>query len=50
MAYYMVQRLALFVPTLVLVSSLVFAIMRFLPGDPAIAMLRPLPGGWERSG
>jgi len=39
MAYYMVQRLALFVPTLILVSFLVFAIMRFLPGDPAIAML-----------
>ena len=39
MAYYFVQRLALFVPTLILVSFLVFAIMRFLPGDPAIAIL-----------
>ena len=39
MAYYLVQRLALFIPTLILVSFLVFAIMRFLPGDPAIAIL-----------
>ena len=39
MTGYIFQRLALFVPTLILVSFLVFAIMRFLPGDPAIALL-----------
>lgn len=39
MTGYFFQRLALFVPTLILVSFVVFAIMRFLPGDPAIAML-----------
>ena len=39
MTGYLFQRLALFVPTLILVSFLVFAIMRFLPGDPAIALL-----------
>ena len=39
MTGYFFQRLALFVPTLILVSFLVFAIMRFLPGDPAIALL-----------
>jgi len=39
MTGYFFQRLALFIPTLILVSFLVFAIMRFLPGDPAIALL-----------
>ena len=39
MTGYFFQRLALFVPTLILVSFVVFAIMRFLPGDPAIALL-----------
>lgn len=39
MTGYVIQRLLLFVPTLLLVSFLVFAIMRFLPGDPAIAIL-----------
>ena len=39
MTGYIFQRLALFVPTLILVSFMVFAIMRFLPGDPAIALL-----------
>ena len=34
-----VQRLALFIPTIVLVSFVVFGIMRFLPGDPALAIL-----------
>jgi peptide/nickel transport system permease protein len=39
MTRYFIQRLILFIPTLILVSFLVFAIMRFLPGDPAIAIL-----------
>ena len=39
MTGYIFQRLALFIPTLILVSFVVFAIMRFLPGDPAIALL-----------
>jgi peptide/nickel transport system permease protein len=39
MTGYVIQRLLLFVPTLLLVSFLVFAIMRLLPGDPAIAIL-----------
>ena len=39
MTGYLIRRLILFVPTLILVSLLVFGIMRFLPGDPAIAIL-----------
>ena len=45
MSSYILQRLALFIPTLILASFLAFAIMRILPGDPAIAML----GGAEGS-
>ncbi len=45
MTGYILQRLALFIPTLILASFLAFAIMRILPGDPAIAML----GGAEGS-
>lgn len=39
MTGYVVQRLALFIPTIILVSFVVFGIMRFLPGDPALAIL-----------
>ena len=45
MTGYIIQRLALFLPTLILASFLAFAVMRILPGDPAIAML----GGAEGS-
>ena len=45
MTGYILQRLALFLPTLILASFLAFAVMRILPGDPAIAML----GGAEGS-
>ena len=44
MTRYVLHRLTLFVPTLFLVSFLAFAIMRILPGDPAIAMLGDLEG------
>ena len=39
MTGYVVQRVALFIPTTILVSFVVFAIMRFLLGDPALAIL-----------
>ncbi len=45
MTGYIIQRLALFLPTLILASFLAFGVMRILPGDPAIAML----GGAEGS-
>ncbi len=45
MTGYILQRLALFLPTLIVASFLAFAVMRILPGDPAIAML----GGAEGS-
>ncbi len=39
MAGYIVKRLSLFVPTLILVSLVVFFVMRILPGDPAMVLL-----------
>jgi peptide/nickel transport system permease protein len=36
---YPVKRFLLFVPTVVLVSMVVFAVMRILPGDPALVVL-----------
>jgi peptide/nickel transport system permease protein len=36
---YIIQRVLLFIPTLILLSFLVFGIMRVLPGDAAMAML-----------
>ena len=39
MTGYIVKRLSLFVPTLILVSLVVFFVMRILPGDPALVLL-----------
>ena len=39
MTAYVTKRLALFVPTLILVSILVFILIRIVPGDPALARL-----------
>jgi len=36
---YLIRRLMLFIPTMLLVFTLVFVILRVVPGDPAIAML-----------
>ena len=38
MLNYLVQRLATIVPTLVLVSILIFGLQQLLPGDPAIVL------------
>jgi peptide/nickel transport system permease protein len=38
MANYLLQRLATIVPTLILVSVLVFGLQQLLPGDPAIVL------------
>ena len=36
---YIIKRLLLFIPTMVLISIVVFVIMRLIPGDPAIQLL-----------
>ena len=39
MNVYIIKRALLFVPTLFLVATLVFTILRLVPGDPAVMML-----------
>ena len=39
MYVYVIKRLLLFMPTMVLISMVVFVIMRLIPGDPAIQLL-----------
>ena len=39
MQVYMLKRTLLFIPTMLLVATLVFAILRLVPGDPAISLL-----------
>ena len=39
MREYVIKRLALFIPTIMLVTIMVFFIMRILPGDPALLIL-----------
>lgn len=36
---YLINRLLLFVPTVILVSGVIFVVMRILPGDPALVIL-----------
>jgi len=36
---YLIRRLLLFIPTVFLVTLLIFVVMRIIPGDPAIAIL-----------
>ena len=39
MRQYAVKRIALIIPTVLLVSLIVFTVMRLLPGDPALVIL-----------
>ena len=36
---YIIKRIALFIPTLIIISWIVFGVMRLIPGDPAIQIL-----------
>ncbi len=47
MGTYLIKRLGLFVPTLVLVSIIIFAVMRIVPGDPALLILAGTEGEGE---
>ena len=41
MSRYILKRLLLMIPVVVLVAVLIFTIMYFTPGDPAIIILGP---------
>ena len=45
MRQYTIKRVGLFLPTVLLVTIIVFVVMRLIPGDPAIAMLEEDGGG-----
>jgi peptide/nickel transport system permease protein len=45
MRQYAAKRIALFVPTVLLVTIIVFVVMRLVPGDPALAILEGTGGG-----
>ena len=45
MRQYAIKRVALFIPTVLLVTLIAFVIMRVIPGDPAIAILEGDGGG-----
>ena len=45
MQQYALKRIGLFIPTLLLMTILVFVVMRIVPGDPAIALLEGDGGG-----
>ncbi|MCH8802093.1 MAG: ABC transporter permease, partial [Chloroflexi bacterium] len=39
MGQYIAKRIALFIPTILLITIIVFVVMRVVPGDPALAIL-----------
>ena len=45
MRQYTIKRIGLFLPTVLLVTVLVFVLMRWIPGDPALAILEDEGGG-----
>ena len=45
MRQYAAKRIALFLPTVLLITIIVFVVMRLVPGDPAIAFLEGDSGG-----
>ena len=45
MRQYTLKRIGLFIPTILLMTILVFFVMRVVPGDPAIALLEGDGGG-----
>ena len=45
MQQYTIKRVGLFIPTVLLVTVLVFVLMRWIPGDPALAILEDEGGG-----
>jgi len=47
MGQYIIRRLLLFIPTLLLVSLIVFFVMRIVPGDPALIILSGTTGDGE---
>ena len=48
MRKYAVKRISLFIPTVLILTIIVFAIMRMIPGDPALAILNDGDGSYTQ--
>lgn len=48
MSQYAIKRIALFVPTVLLLTIIVFALMNLIPGDPALAILSDGEGSYTQ--
>ena len=48
MRKYTIKRISLFIPTVLILTIIVFAIMRMIPGDPALAILNDGDGSYTR--
>ena len=47
MQAYIAKRIVLFVPTLLMVTIIIFALLRVVPGDPAVMLLSGGAGGGD---
>ena len=48
MRKYAIKRISLFIPTVLLLTIIVFVIMRLIPGDPALAILNDGEGNYTQ--
>lgn len=48
MRQYAIKRIGLFIPTVLLVTVIVFVVMRLIPGDPALAILSADDAGYTQ--
>ncbi len=48
MRKYAIKRISLFIPTVLLLTIIVFAVMRMIPGDPALAILNDGDGAYTQ--
>lgn len=48
MSHYVLKRVGLFVPTVLLLTIIVFALMSLIPGDPALAILSDGEGSYTQ--
>ena len=48
MRKYTIKRISLFIPTVLILTIIVFVIMRMIPGDPALAILNDGDGSYSQ--
>lgn len=49
MRQYAVKRIGLFIPTVLLITLIIFVVMRVIPGDPALAILNDGDAGYTQA-